>query len=165
MDHEAVESNEVVGVAVDLLGQSHLFFTRIEAKCSVILGVNTGMIWFLAAKLPRVKRWDPPMLVALLALALIAASLIQLYRCSFPQLKGGRESLTCFKQIAERTQGSYLADFAKQTQQELALDLLGQVWQNSQILTSKIHSLRSAYALCALAVLPWGVAIVGCVTR
>ena len=97
-------------VATDLLGQLRLFFTRVEAKSSVILGVNTGMIWFVAAN-------------------------------------------------------RFLMDFTKQTREELALDLLGQVWQNSQILTSKVDSLSSTYSLCALAVLPWGLAMVVFVSR
>ena len=110
MERKALESHGVSGVAIDLLGQLHSFFTRIEAKSSVILGVNTGMIRFLAAKISPTKVLTAPMPAALLPLALIAASLVQLYRCSFPQLKGGRESLVSFKDIAKRTQerGTYI---------------------------------------------------------
>ena len=165
MERKAVESHEVSAVAISLLAELQLFFSRIEAKSSVILGVNTGMIWFLAAKLSRVKTWEFPMLMTILPIVLIAASLVKLYRCSFPQLDGGRESLVSFKEIAKRTQDRFLVDFTKQTREELALDLLGQVWQNSETLISKMNFLRSAYTLCAWAVLPWGLAMIVFVTR
>jgi hypothetical protein len=165
MERKVLDSNEMLGVAVDLLGHLHLFFSRVEAKSSFLLGVNTGMIWFLATRLPPIKMWDAYLLVAILPIALITASLAELYKSSFPQLKGGRDSLTSYKEIAKRSQESFLADFTKQTQEELALDLLGQVWQNSEILTSKIDSLKRAYALCAFAFLPWGLAIIVSVTR
>jgi len=165
MERKAIESREVSGLAVSLLGELQLFFSRIEAKSSVILGVNTGMIWYLATKLPPIKKWDIHMLAVALPLALIGASLFELYRCSFPQLMGGRESLVSFKEIAKRTEDRFLADFVKQTPEELALDLLGQVWQNSEILTDKIDCLRKAYTLCASAVLAWGFAIAVLVNR
>jgi len=165
MEHKALEPQEVSELAVSLLGELHLFFSRIEAKSSVILGVDTGMVWYLATKLPPIKSWDIHMLAALLPLALIAASIYQLYHCSFPQLKGRRESLTAFDEIAKRSEDRFLSDFTKQTPEELALDLLGQVWQNSEILTYKISRLKRAYTLCASAVLAWGFAIAVLVNR
>ena len=75
MERKSLESQEVSGIAVELLRQLQLFFSRVEAKSSVILGVDTGMIWHLATKLPQIKTWDIHMLAALLPLALIAASI------------------------------------------------------------------------------------------
>lgn len=165
MERKALESHEVSEMALDLLGQINLFFSRTEAKASVILGVDTGMIWYLATKLPPIKTWDIHMLSALLPLGLIAASVCELYRSSFPQLKGGRESLISFKEIAKRTEDRFLTDFTKRTAEELAQDLLGQVWRNSKILTKKIHCLKRAYTFCASAVLAWGFAIAVLVNR
>ena len=165
MERIAVEPHETSGLAVSLLGELHYFLSRIEAKSSVILGVNTGMIWYLVIKLPPIKMWDIHMLIVLLPLAMVAGSLFELYRCSFPQLKGGRESLISFKEIAKRTEDRFLADFTKQTEEELALNLLRQVWHNSDMLISKIGCLKRAYTLCASAVLAWGLAIAVLVNR
>lgn len=145
MERKALEPQEMSGLGVSLLSELHLFFSRIEAKSSVILGVDTEMIWYLVTELPPIKTWDIRMQIALLPLALIAASVYQSYRCSFPQLKGGRESLISFKEIAKRNEDRFLADFTKQTPEELAQDLLGQVWQNSEILINKIDCLKRAY--------------------
>ncbi|MHB1000002.1 MAG: Pycsar system effector family protein [Armatimonadota bacterium] len=165
MEHKELECQESSEMAINLLGQMHLVFSRIEAKSSFILGINTGMILFLATKISLIGISEPLMLMALLPVFMIAASMVQLYKCSFPQLKGGRESLISYKEISKMTQERFLTDFTQQTREELTLDLLGQVWHDSVILTGKIHSLKNAYTFCALAVLPWGFTIIIAVTR
>lgn len=165
MQSRPLEPQEVSGLAVSLMGELHLFFSRIEAKSSVILGVNTGMIWYLATKLPSLKMWDIHMLAAALPLALIGASMWQVYRCSFPHLTGGRDSLVSFKTIARRTEHKFLSDFGEQTPEELAQGLLRHVWHSSGMLTVKVNCLKRAYTLCACAVLAWGFALAVLINR
>ena len=62
-------------------------------------------------------------------------------------------SLISFREIAKRTGDRFLADFTKEMREELARDLLGQVWQNSGLLTEKMVCLKKAYTFCASAVL------------
>jgi hypothetical protein len=165
MEHKPLEPQEISDLAVSLMGELHLFFSRIEAKSSVILGVNTGMIWYLATKLPPMKMWDIHMLAAALPLALIGASMWQLYKCSFPHMSGARESLVSLKAIAKRTEDSFLAELTRQTPEELAQELLRQVWHSSGMLTTKIDRLKKAYTLCACAVLAWGFALAVLINR
>jgi hypothetical protein len=73
-------------------------------------------------------------LVALLALALIALSLVFLYQASFPRLVGGRSSLLYFREIAKRKEAAFIDEFSEQSEEAFLKDVLAQVWRNSQIL-------------------------------
>ena len=152
-------SEHMVAHAADLLVRVQSFFPRLEAKASVVLGIDTAMLGYLATWSPQSGHWSWLMLLAVIPILLIACSLLQLYRCSFPELAGGYESLQYFQEIAKRTESKFIADFSAQAGDDLARDLLGQVWRNSEILTCKYACLKRAYTFCALAVLPWAVSI------
>ena len=74
-------------LAKDQLNTVLGFFPRRDAKISVLLSVNIAMLALLAGKAPlKELQWNStPALVAFLALALIALSLIFLYQASFPR--------------------------------------------------------------------------------
>jgi hypothetical protein len=93
------------------------------------------------------------------AAALIATSLWFLYRVAFPALDGGHESLIYFREIALRTESSFIDGFTAQNEVPRVKDLLGQVWRNSCILTAKFDALKRAFILMALAILPWATAV------
>lgn len=165
MERRTLESQDVTEHAINLLDQWHSFFSRIDTKSSVILGIDTGMMGYLASKLPSPNAWDLWMIVALVPIVLIIVSMAQLYYCSFPQLNGGYDSLVFFKEIAKRTEARFISDFMAQSHEELMQDMLGQVWRNSEILTFKFACLRRAYIFCACAVIPWACAVAVFVTR
>lgn len=147
-------------IASDQLARILGFFSRIDSKASVVLAVDTGMLAFLASKLPplyALQWWD--ILIAVLALLLLTLSLWNIYREAFPSLEGGHESLVYFREIAKRTEAKFIEEFKRQTQTEHTADLLGQIWRNSEILKEKFDHVKLAFVFLSLAILPWVVAV------
>jgi hypothetical protein len=137
------------------------FFSRVDAKASVVLAVNTGMAGYLASKFPSpstVSRFE--VIVGLAVFVLIGLSLWHLYKVAFPNLVGGHQSLVYFREIAQRTEAKYIDEFSTQSESELAKDLLGQAWRNSEILTQKFSHLKSAFLFMAIALFPWIIALI-----
>lgn len=136
------------------------FFPRVDAKASVVLAVDTGMVGYLAAHLPgldSVRWWE--FLAPGCAILLLAWSFWHLYKGAFPQLKGGEGSLVYFKEVAGRTETKFVDEFVGQLESEYVKDVLGQAWRNSQILKQKFEDLRRAFVLMAIAVFPWTVSL------
>ncbi len=76
------------------------FFSRVDAKLSVVLALNTGMLAVLGTNSPPVGKLTIPMWIsAVFALLLIGTSIFFLYRGAFPKLKGGEGSLVYFRAI------------------------------------------------------------------
>ncbi|MGN6236142.1 Pycsar system effector family protein [Dyella sp.] len=137
------------------------FFPRIDAKFSVVLGLDLGMLGVLASKIPSSWAAVPGAtwcVVAGFATALIF-SLVQLYRGSYPNVKGGEGSVIFFGHIANQTEHKFIEAFKELTNERLADELLGQAWRNSKILQEKISALRWAYIFMAVAIVPWVVAL------
>jgi hypothetical protein len=136
------------------------FFSRVDAKASALLAINTGMLAILASHAPPVGTMSVlSYVLAGITLAMIAASLWFLYRVAFPALDGGHESLIYFREIAKRTESSFIDTFTAQDEVSRVKDLLGQIWRNSCILTAKFNSLKRAFICVALAINPWAIAV------
>jgi hypothetical protein len=137
------------------------FLPRVESKASVVLAIDTAMVAFLAANAPPFKSFSICLWVSSgLTVALVATSIVMLYRCSFPNLKGGHSSLVYFREIAKRTEHRFVKEFAEQTSQDYANDLLTQAHRNSEILSIKFNALKWAFALMALGIIPWIISLV-----
>jgi hypothetical protein len=142
--------------AKDQLNLVLSFFSRVDAKASVVLAMDTAMAGYLASRLPSPKTVLPwLLLIPLLAFVLIGISVWQLYKGAFPNLTGGKRSLVYFREVADRTEANFIDEFTEQSEVDRAKDLLGQVWRNSEILTEKFNHLKSAFIFMALAVVPW----------
>jgi pycsar effector protein len=147
--------------ARDQLNRVLGFFPRVDAKASVVFAVNTGMLAFLAAKVPPLDLlnwWE--IAIPALAIVLLSVSLWQLYKGAFPKLEGGNMSLVYFREIAGRTEAKFIEEFKKQSESDLINDLLGQAWRNSVILREKFDHLKMAFVFLALAIPPWVVSLV-----
>ncbi len=142
-------------VAAQQLDRVLAFFPRADAKGSVVLAVDTGMLAVLASNCPALSAFDWWMLIPLLPLALLSISLCHLYLGAFPSLKGGEESLIYFREIAKKREQPFIDAFIAQSEAAYLKDLLGQVWRNSQILRMKFDHLTSAFNFMALALVPW----------
>ncbi len=156
-----MEHHDLLEVASDQLDRVLGFFPRVDAKASVVLAVNTGMLAFLAAKVPPLKLlnwWE--FAVPIVTIVLLGISLWHLYRVSFPNLKGGHMSLVYFSEIALRTEAKFIEEFKKQSESELANELLAQVWRNSQILKEKFYNQKMAFVFLAIAIAPWVISLV-----
>ena len=136
------------------------FFPRADAKGSVLLAVDTGMLAVLAGNLPPSSSFDCIILIVLLPALLLGISLWHLYMGAFPSLKGGHDSLIYFREISKRTESRFIDEFAAQSDEAYVKDLLSQVWRNSEILKEKFNHISSAFNWMALALLPWAGSLV-----
>jgi hypothetical protein len=147
-------------VAKDQLNLVLSFFSRVDAKASVVLGVDTAMAGYLAGRMPSLKTmpyWQT--LIPLVAFLLLGNSIWQLYKGAFPNLTGGNSSLIYFREVARRTEAKFIDEFIAQDETAHVKDLLGQAWRNSEILVEKFNHLRLAFVFMALAVFPWTVSL------
>jgi hypothetical protein len=136
------------------------FFSRVDAKASALLAINTAMLGVLASKAPPLATMSMFTYgLAGITLALITASLWFLYRVAFPALDGGQQSLIYFREIAQRTETAFIDAFSQQDEGRRVKDLLGQVWRNSCILTAKFDALKRAFIFMALAIIPWVITV------
>lgn len=154
-----MENKELIQITQDQLNRVLGFFSRADAKASVLLAVDTSMLALLAANAPSVKSFHWHLLFVLLPVSLIGGSLWHLYRGAFPSLEGGRDSLIYFREIAKRTESKFVDEFVAQKEDSYIKDMLGQIWRNSEILKEKFDHLSSAFNWLALALLPWAVAL------
>lgn len=151
MDHKA--AHELANKQLDrVLG----FFPRVETKVSFLFAMNSGLLVILALNIQIADfyRWYL-IIPAIAAVLLSAASLYFIYRCMFPDLKGGANSLIYFREIAKKTEADFIAEVLAQDDQKYARDLLGQVWRNSEILKMKFDAMKIAFILVTLALIPW----------
>lgn len=98
-------------------------------------------------------------ITAVVTTGLVGASIVMLYRGSFPRLTGGQGSLVYFREIAGRTEHKFIDEFKAQSDEHHANDLLAQTWRNSEILRMKFNCLKYAFILLAVAILPWLVTV------
>lgn len=154
-----MELKDRLDAAKDQLNRLLAFFPRADAKASVVLGIDIGMIAILAGNAPSIKNLQWPMLFAVVPAFLIAWSLLHLYFNAFPQLDGGHDSLIYFREIAKKTESKYIEEFVAVSEEQYLKDLLGQVWRNSEILKKKFDHLKSAFVLLAAAVIPWAITL------
>lgn len=132
------------------------FFSRVDAKASVVLAIDTGMLAVLASNAPPLHQMSILSgIVATITVLIIGGSLWFLYRIAFPSLSGGQQSLIYFREIASRTEARLIDEFTEQDEQARLKDVLGQVWRNSEILKMKFDALRVAFILMAIAIVPW----------
>jgi hypothetical protein len=160
MRKEKMEQEQLLHTCKDELNLVLSFFSRVDAKGSVVLAVDTGMLGYLAAHLPSLNAlhwWE--LLFPALSIALLAVSIWHLYKGAFPQLKGGAESFVYFAEIAKRTEAEFIGGFMGLQELEYIKDVLGQVHRNSVILTEKFAHLKWAFTLLAGAVLPWTISL------
>jgi hypothetical protein len=134
------------------------FLPRVDSKVSALFAVAAGELAILCLNVTRaslITWWAAiPLAVALL---LIAASVILLYRSAFPHLDGGHSSLIYFKEVAKRTEVDFQNDWKAADYSRLLNDVLGQVWGNSVIVSKKFFYLKWASISIAASLLPWGV--------
>jgi hypothetical protein len=150
-----VDHKHLSETAASQLDRVLAFFPRADAKGSVLLAVDTGMLAVLASNSPPSAMFDWWILMALIPIVLLGISLWHLYMGTFPSLEGGHDSLVYFREISKRTESRFIEAFLAQPDDVLLKDLLSQVWRNSEILKTKFDHISSAFNWTALAILPW----------
>lgn len=149
-----------IDLAKDQLNRTLGFFPRLDAKHSVVLAVDTGMLAFLFARMPTwhiLVGWSA--VAPIIAVVLLSLSMWYLYRGGGPSLTGGHDSLLYFREIAKRTEAKYVDAVREISEDDYLKDLLGQIWRNSEILATKFDHLTKALNLLAIAIVPWLIAL------
>ena len=147
-------------VASEQLNRVLGFFPRVDGKASGLFAINSTMLGVLAARFDRAdfEVWYTSLSASLTVAALIY-SFSQLYRCAYPQLKGGSGSYVYFQSIATRTESNFVDDFTKLKDTDWLRDLTAQIWRNSEILVTKYSALKHAFITTLIALIPWALAI------
>lgn len=148
--------NDRVNTAWQQLSLVLSFFSRVDTKLSVVLGINLGMLAMLATRLP--KAGDLTVVVSILGIAFAAPltlSFWHIWNGYFPDLGKDTKSLIYFRPISKMTENDFHLACTSRSTQELERDILSQCWHNSKILTCKFYSLRNAYVAAVLAIIPW----------
>lgn len=137
------------------------FFSRVESRLALLLGVDLSMLALLASTAPPAAKLDSRALLALLPALFILASLYHIWHGFFPQLEGGKlddrggQSLVFFGTIAKRKEAAFVQEFRGQSEDTYIRDVLGQVWRNADILSQKFEHLKSGFLWMLVAVVPW----------
>jgi Pycsar effector protein len=161
-----MEKQKLFDVASAQLDRVLSFFPRVETKISALFAVDVAMLALLAvnATVDDLGIWYLALLYVASAVAL-GTSIWFLYTASFPQLKGGHNSLIYFKEIARRTEANYLKEMRETEIDAYADDMLGQVWRNSEILAAKFHGVKWSFICTAIAVPAWFLALASASTH
>ncbi|WP_334150071.1 Pycsar system effector family protein [Hyphomicrobium sp.] len=146
--------------ATDQLDRVLAFFPRVDTKISALFAVDVAMLALLAvnARLTDLQIWYL-VLAYILSVAALGTSVWFLYRASYPVLDGGHQSLVYFREIARRTEATYLKEMCACSDTAFTDDLLGQVWRNAEILTLKFDAVKWSFISTALALPTWFVAL------
>lgn len=132
------------------------FFSRVDTKLSVGLGINLGMLAMLATRLPKPEELTLLVsVIGILFLTPLTLSFWNLWWGYFPDLRGGSSSLIFFRRIERLTESDFLRACETRTLDGLERDLLGQCWRNSKILVAKFECLKRSYIATSLAIAPW----------
>jgi len=131
------------------------FFSRVETKASFLFAINTSLLAIMALNFsPADLAFCSEMIPAVGASILILVSFFFLYRSSFPNLRGGDDSLLYFRAIAQRAEIDFVQAFTQRSVEQHTHDLLGQVWRNSEILKMKFDAVKVSFILTAISLLP-----------
>src|SRR5687768_10671853 len=123
-----MDGRQQIDAAKNLLDLVMSFFSRVESKASVILGIDTAMLALLSSTAPPLHAlgWRTIIIATisgLLLLVSIGLLLIQL----LPQLKGGqRSSLIYFRDISSIKECQFIKEFLELTDEAYAKELLSQ---------------------------------------
>lgn len=148
--------HDPVARAEKQLDRTLSFFARVESKASFLFGLNTGLLGIVALNFRASDLQAVVFLVpGLIFMLLIAASMCSLYRCFFPHLRGGTDSLIYFRSIAVLDAANFSSRFLQRSDADHGADLSEQIWRNSEILRTKYDALERGFRCSLVAMIPW----------
>ena len=137
------------------------FFPRVDTKAAGLFTINSAILTVSALNVEAndLLRWYIAVPASLLAIGLIA-SYTFLYKCNFPELEGGQDSLVYFSAIKKRTELKYKAEFEAISEADYRADMLGQIWRNSHILAEKYKAIAIAIRITLATLIPFAIFLV-----
>lgn len=138
MTHDRIE------VAEKHLDRMHSFFGRIDAKLTAV----ASWLFVQLAVVALNTKWDDlshtQVWVPFFGYAICSSVAARyLWKCIFPESKGGDSSLIYFGEIARRTEANFIKEYRAMTTDQLLDDLAGQIWRNAEIVRDKYQSVQS----------------------
>lgn len=132
------------------------FFPRIDAKVSALFAITSGQLAIAVINLAPndLKHWYIAIPAALFMLITTAIYWL-LYRCTYPHLEGGNNSLIYFREVAKLTENDFITRYRAYAASDRLTDIAGQIWHNSKIAALKYQHLKNATTLSMLSLLPW----------
>lgn len=132
------------------------FIPRIDGKVSALFAIVSAQLAVAALNLTAadLPRWyvTIPLAVFLITAATVY---INLYRCAYPHLDGGHNSLVYFAEIAKRREADYIKEYTAISVADLTNDICGQIWRNSEIVSCKFKYLKTATQFAMFSIVPW----------
>ena len=137
------------------------FIPRVDTKAGGLFAVNAAILTIAAINVQAgdLALWYIAIPGAVMLIGL-AFSYTFLYRCNFPDLKGGQGSLIYFAAVQKRTESVFMAEYEAVDDDAYRRDLLGQVWRNSQILCQKYTAIAWAIRSTLLTLLPFAIFLI-----
>jgi Family of unknown function (DUF5706) len=132
------------------------FVPRIDARVSALFAIISGQlaIAILNLRAQDLSNWF--MIICLVTyLACAIWSIMNLYMCVHPDTDGGERSTIYFVEISKLKEMEYVDRVEAQTEADFRLDLLRQIWRNSQIVSQKYASLKAAGSSTFFGAVPW----------
>jgi hypothetical protein len=127
-----------------------------DTKTGFIFGVAAAMLGLLASAAPGYGKWTPlGVALAVVASALLFASLACAVLTIFPRTAGPRLSVIFFGGIASRNIDAFRTDMQSLTDESYEEDLTQQCHINASIASQKYRWVKFASVLLAASVLPW----------
>lgn len=147
-------------VASDQLNRILTFFPRVDSRASMLFAANSAILGVLAARVraEHLQNWKI-YIPAALALICLAYSFGSLYRCAYPNTRGGNGSNVFFGSIAQKTESAFVDGFRRLEEDEWFRDLAAQIWRNSEILCIKYKYLKHSMVSTMLGLPPWALFI------
>lgn len=151
-----MRTQERIASAETQLYRIHSFFPRIDTRVGAISALILAEI---ATAALNVKPGDISLwYISLPAVCLLASNVIAAYhiwKCLFPDPRGGAQSYIHFAQIAARTEAIFIHEYNQLTDEQILKDLSAQIWRNSEIVRDKYHSLKLAMTFGTIAIPFW----------
>jgi hypothetical protein len=133
---------------------------RVDAKSSVVLGINTAMLGVLASLAPAPHLWTArTIILGTTSMLFFAANFVCIYFVNYPRTKGPATSLNFFGGIASRTFREYQKAFMDHSSPDYLNDVLEQCHRNAEIVRSKFSALQWAYRSLLIGIIPWSLCL------
>ena len=131
-------------------------FPRIDAKINVIFAIISAEIALASVGMSgdEWRKWNV-LLPGALFIVLSGISLLNLYRCTFPNVRRVGDSLVYFMEIANRGKATILEDYRRATLDEFRDDLTLQMWTSARIAAQKFKALKTATVAAGASLIPW----------
>ena len=147
-------------VAIEVLERQfdriQFLFTRVDAKVNAVLAIASGQIAVASVGISG-GDWKHLSVLVPTALFLVstAFTMVNLYRCTFPEVKHGGDSLVYFAQIARLSRERYVQAMMSCRENEWKEDIAVQTWKTADIAQRKFRYLKQATVCAMLSIGPW----------